>query len=362
MAKTDRPRVGEILLRAGVIDKHQLQAALGEQRRWGRRLGSTLIKMGFIEERALVRALASQLDLPVATLEGKRIHPEVLGLVPRAVAEKYMVIPLFVKKEGSMNCLFVGMEDPSSLDVLDELSFRSGMTVRPVLVGPSELAEAIDRYYCRDGEGDAEGDAEGAPLDETNPIVEAELSVDVDTIADPPAPPAPPVADGPSGTAELARFWAISENEEGDANDTTLPEGAGIDASAPTPAPVASPQPSAPSPPPALAPAQAAAPELAAPEPLIVHDRPDPPMPEIALDSLAPSTAPAPTPAPAPTQQAAPRRPAAVPPPASDAAMNARMRLVLQALTQLLIEKGLLTNDELHARVRDLQLMSGSDG
>ena len=68
---SEKPRVGEILVRAGVIDELQLSSALGEQSRWGRRLGVTLIKMGMVEEGHLVRALAKQLDLPVASLAGK---------------------------------------------------------------------------------------------------------------------------------------------------------------------------------------------------------------------------------------------------------------------------------------------------
>ena len=74
---SEKPRIGEILVRAGVIDEMQLSSALGEQSRWGRRLGVTLIKMGMVEEGHLVRALATQLDLPVASLAGKRIAQNV---------------------------------------------------------------------------------------------------------------------------------------------------------------------------------------------------------------------------------------------------------------------------------------------
>jgi type IV pilus assembly protein PilB len=148
---TQRQRIGDILVRAGVIDEFQLRSALGEQQRWGGRLGVTLIKLGFLEETDLVRALASQLDMPVARLEGKRIEPEVLALVPAEAAERSMCLPLFVKKESGSKVLYVGMEDPCDLAALDEMSFRAGMQVRPVLMGPSELCEGIDRFYRHTG-------------------------------------------------------------------------------------------------------------------------------------------------------------------------------------------------------------------
>lgn len=143
----NRPRVGEILVSAGIIDEMQLEAALGEQQRWGRRLGVTLIKMGMVEEGHLIRALAKQLELPVASLAGKRIPEDVIALVPARVASEHGVIPLFTKDGGRNGQLFLGMEDPSNLAVLDDLSFRTGMEIHPVMVGPTELGEAIDRYY-----------------------------------------------------------------------------------------------------------------------------------------------------------------------------------------------------------------------
>jgi len=143
----DKPKVGEILVLAGIIDDMQLTAALGEQARWGRRLGVTLIKMGMVEEADLIRALAKQLDLPVASLAGKKIAPEVIAMVPTRVACDHCVMPLFTSDRGPNGQLFLGMEDPSNLAVLDDLTFRTGREICPVMVGPTELGEAIDRYY-----------------------------------------------------------------------------------------------------------------------------------------------------------------------------------------------------------------------
>jgi hypothetical protein len=144
----DRLKLGEILVQAEIIDEMQLAAALGEQQRWGRRLGVTLVKMGMVEEGHLVRALAKQLDLPVASLDGKRIAADVIALVPARVASEHGVIPLFVKRaDKGVAQLFLGMEDPSDIEVLDDLSFRTGLEIHPVMVTPSDLGAAIDRYY-----------------------------------------------------------------------------------------------------------------------------------------------------------------------------------------------------------------------
>ncbi len=148
-ASMARLKVGEILIRAGLIDEMQLRAALGDQSNWGQRLGVTLVKMGLLEERDLMRALAQQLQLPVVDLEGKRVQPEVLELVPVEFAEKHLCVPLFIKEHSGLRTLHVGMDDPCDLEVLDDLEFRTGLKVQAVLVSPSGLCEAIDRLYRR---------------------------------------------------------------------------------------------------------------------------------------------------------------------------------------------------------------------
>ena len=183
-----RPRVGEILVSAGIIDELQLDAALGEQKRWGRRLGVTLIKMGMVEEGHLIRALAKQLDLPVASLAGKRIPEDVIALVPGRMASEHGVIPLFTKEGGRNGQLYLGMEDPSNLAVLDDLAFRTGMEIHPVMVGPTELGEAIDRYYhARNG-----GAPQQDPFKAGEPMNPASLRVVTDDSPQPGTAPAEP--------------------------------------------------------------------------------------------------------------------------------------------------------------------------
>jgi type IV pilus assembly protein PilB len=166
-----KPRLGDLLVQAGAIDDAQLKSALGEQRQWGRPLGMTLVRMGFIDEDTLIHVLASQLKLPVVKLGGKRVNPEVLDRVPVDLAEKHRCIPLLENEEGGQQVLYLGMEDPADLEALDEISFRVDANVKPVLVAPSQLDEALQRHYhwastagdpgvAREDEGGEDGEDE----------------------------------------------------------------------------------------------------------------------------------------------------------------------------------------------------------
>ncbi len=295
----DKPKVGEILVQAGIIDELQLSAALGEQARWGRRLGLTLIKLGMVQEGQLVRALAKQFDLPVASLAGKKIAPEVIALVPAKVACEHGVIPLFVKKEGRKAQLFLGMEEPSDLGVLDDLAFRTGMMIRPVMVGPSEIGEAIDRYYTGKP-------AEPAPLP-----VEAVRSGDT-----------------------LSETNLRSLREE--ATPTVVP----------APAPAAMPMPSVPAFEPEPDPAPEPSEEITAPAVPVVPLAPPATAQAVPVAAVA---------AVAPVAPVAPEQDALALERSRLLEETERTRLVAKAIAGLLIEKGILSLEELQARIEKMK-------
>ena len=152
-SKGKRAKLGQMLVAAGAIEPAQLTAALDEQKCNGGLLGMAMVRMGFVDERTLVRALAGQLNLPVVRLQGKEISSEVLDLVPVDLVEKHRCLPLLINGEGDERILYLGMEDPSDPDVVAEICTLVGMNVQAVLVAPTELDEGIFRHYQCDGFG-----------------------------------------------------------------------------------------------------------------------------------------------------------------------------------------------------------------
>lgn len=138
-------RIGEILMRARVIDESGLRAALAEQQRWGGQLGRILVDMKLITEDVLVKALSHQLKLPRVDLNTLKIDPNVLILVPGELAEQLSIIPFNVQAKF----LDVAMSDPTNLGIIDELRIRTRLTVRPHLAGPMAIEKALALYYQR---------------------------------------------------------------------------------------------------------------------------------------------------------------------------------------------------------------------
>jgi len=161
-SKGKRAKLGQMLVAAGAMDPFELAKAHAEQKRNGGLLGMALVRLGFADERAIVRALASQLKLPVVQLKGKQISSEVLALVPVEIVEKHRCLPLLINGDGDSRVLYLGMEDPSDPDIVAEICTLVGMNVQAVLVAPSDLNDGIFRHYECAGFG-------AAPLPPTMP-------------------------------------------------------------------------------------------------------------------------------------------------------------------------------------------------
>jgi len=157
VSMAQRPKLGELLVAAGVIDAAALEGALAKQSTQGGRLGKLLVEAGALSEETLVRTLARQMSIPVAWLRDKQVKPEVLAHLPGHVALKHRCLPVLIDRRGG-DTLLIAMEDPSDATALDEIASAAGCPVRVVLAAPSELDDALARHYPDDEE--APGDEE----------------------------------------------------------------------------------------------------------------------------------------------------------------------------------------------------------
>jgi hypothetical protein len=149
---TQKLRLGDILINSGVITREQLEKALNIQKEQHLRLGTILLQGGFVSESHLLQALSHHLSIPWVSLKLIDISDEIIRLVPANVTEEFFLIPIYIRTEkGGERALYVAMNDPSDQDALRFVQATSGMTVKPMLAAPSDIAAAI-RYYYYDEE------------------------------------------------------------------------------------------------------------------------------------------------------------------------------------------------------------------
>lgn len=142
-------KLGQLLIASSIISEEQLRQALGAQKKEGGRLGTNLVKLGFLTEEKLVAFLSKQYGVPSINLADYKIDPGVLKLIPTEMAKKYLIMP--IARVGAT--LTVAMADPSNVFAIDDVKFMTGYNVEVVVSSESAIVASISSYYLGRGDG-----------------------------------------------------------------------------------------------------------------------------------------------------------------------------------------------------------------
>ncbi len=136
-------RLGEILIKENLITPEQLKQALDYQKQHGGRLGTCMMKMGFISDDEITAVLSRQYGVPSINLKYYEVDASVIKLIPQDTAIRYQIVPL--SRVGST--LTIAMTDPTNVFAMDDIKFMTGFNVEPVVASESAITEAIHKFY-----------------------------------------------------------------------------------------------------------------------------------------------------------------------------------------------------------------------
>jgi len=136
-------KLGELLIRENLITQDHLKQALQHQQSHGGRLGSSLVKLGFLTSDQITTVLSRQYGIPSINLHYFEAEPSVTRLVPMETALKYQVVP--ISRVGSS--LTLAMADPANVYAMDDIKFMTGLNIEPVVASELSITEAIKKNY-----------------------------------------------------------------------------------------------------------------------------------------------------------------------------------------------------------------------
>ena len=148
MARPEKIRLGELLVRQKLLSETQLQLALEEQKKSGRKLGRFLVESGFISEDQIAEGIAKQLNIPFIRLKNYHIKADTTRLLPEMQARRFRAIIL----ENRGDSVLVGMADATDLLVYDEIARIVKNNIELAVVNENELLQTIDRIYRKTDE------------------------------------------------------------------------------------------------------------------------------------------------------------------------------------------------------------------
>ena len=145
-------RLGDLLVKEKVITLEQLDQALKVQKESGTRLGSILVKLGYLSDEDVTNFLSRQYGVPAINLAYFEIDPTVVKLIPYETAKRYQILPL--SRVGAS--LTIAMVDPTNVFAMDDIKFMTGFNIEPVVASESSILEGIEKAYGASHEEDLE--------------------------------------------------------------------------------------------------------------------------------------------------------------------------------------------------------------
>ena len=136
-------KLGEILLKENLITPEQLKQSIDHQKANGGRLGTSIVKLGFLNDDEVTAVLSLQYGVPSFNFAYFDINPTITKLIPMDTAMKYQVLPLSLEK----STLMLAMVDPTNTFAMDDIKFMTGFTIEPVVASEAAIMEAIKKYY-----------------------------------------------------------------------------------------------------------------------------------------------------------------------------------------------------------------------
>jgi len=138
-------RLGDLLEKAGVITSEQLNDALEKHKETGDPLGRVLVDLGYASQKAVLSVVAAQAGIPYIDFDLVSPNANVVTMIPRDLAERYMLMPVQIEEDGQLT---VAMADPQNVLALDDLRIITGYEIRSAISTREDITEAIGQYYA----------------------------------------------------------------------------------------------------------------------------------------------------------------------------------------------------------------------
>jgi type IV pilus assembly protein PilB len=194
-----RMHLGEILFKAGLVEKQALINAIKTAKTSNKRLGQVLIDLGLINEDTLAKAIAKQFGLKYVDVEQIPIPPDATKIIPEDLIKRHKILPLSVSN-GRLK-LIIG--DPMDLDMMDSVRLRLNKELECYVGSPKKIQAYIDESLVEKGGGGGGGGGGTVAVEDDR------LKHSIDATA------AELAAEGQVLQAEIMRIQAGTSDDEG---------------------------------------------------------------------------------------------------------------------------------------------------
>lgn len=168
--------LANLLVMSGLLNREQVKSIFETQKETGDTFIKTMIKLGYSTEKKVAKFLAKYFKTEYIEIDKENISIPVLNLVSEEMAHKYQLIPY--KKVGNM--LFIAMVNPANLNAIDDVKFKTGLDVIPVVTTENSLVKTLGQY--REAQTQMTEFEEDDDVDIDIEVDEDEEEIDIDVL------------------------------------------------------------------------------------------------------------------------------------------------------------------------------------
>lgn len=144
--------LGKMLLMNGLITVDQLEYALKIQKQKGKKLGDTLVDLGYIQEKDLMKILSTRLKVPFVEIDKIEVKQEACNLLTQDYCLKHTVMPVDLTDKG----IVVATTDPMNFFLADDIRLKTNKNVRFVMATQEDIESHIPEYYSNEQANEAQ--------------------------------------------------------------------------------------------------------------------------------------------------------------------------------------------------------------
>ena len=135
--------IGDVLLKEKILTAEQLKTAQDFQKKHDILLSSAIVSLNYVSGEEMAQGLSRQLGYPYIDLDQFEVYPDVISLITADTAKKSLIMPI----HRIRSFLTLAMVDPTDMDVIEDIRFRTGLSIQPVIASESSILNAINKYY-----------------------------------------------------------------------------------------------------------------------------------------------------------------------------------------------------------------------
>jgi type IV pilus assembly protein PilB len=135
---------GEFLVSKGILSRAQLSKALDEQRQYGGRLGEALLRLGIMNEEQVTQSLAEHLSMEYFHFDDiSKVNLNVARMLDETIAKRFCLVAIG-ESDGRV---VIAMADPLNVIAIDTITLKIKRPIRVVIGSAAEIRKLIELVY-----------------------------------------------------------------------------------------------------------------------------------------------------------------------------------------------------------------------